>query len=64
MGLATDFCVFWSAQDARSLGYDVVVIEDACRGIAAPAGVETTLGAARRAMLAAGVQLIASADVA
>ena len=63
-GLATDFCVFWSAQDARALGYEVVVIEDACRGIAAPTGSGgTTLDAARRAMAESGVQLIGSADL-
>lgn len=32
-GLATDFCVAWSAVDARHAGFDVVVIEDACRAI-------------------------------
>jgi len=32
-GLATDFCVAWSALDARKLGFEAVVIEDACRGI-------------------------------
>ena len=32
-GLATDFCVAWSAEDAIHLGHEVVVIEDACRGI-------------------------------
>ncbi len=32
-GLATDFCVAWSALDARSEGFDVVLIEDACRAI-------------------------------
>jgi len=35
-GLATDFCVAWTALDARRLGFDVVVVEDACRGIDAP----------------------------
>ncbi len=33
VGLATDFCVAWSALDARSEGFDVVLIEDACRAI-------------------------------
>ena len=33
VGLATDFCVAWSAMDARAAGLDVVVIEDACRAI-------------------------------
>jgi len=32
-GLATDFCVAYSAVDARSAGFEVVVIEDACRAI-------------------------------
>jgi len=30
-GLATDFCVAWSALDAKSAGFDAVVIEDATR---------------------------------
>ena len=32
-GLATDYCVAWSALDARAAGFDVVVIDDACRAI-------------------------------
>ncbi len=32
-GLATDYCVHYSALDARRQGFDVVVIEDACRAI-------------------------------
>lgn len=32
-GLATDFCVKWSALDARNLGYEVYVLEDAVRAI-------------------------------
>jgi nicotinamidase/pyrazinamidase len=32
-GLALDFCVRYSAEDARKGGFDVIVIEDACRGI-------------------------------
>jgi nicotinamidase/pyrazinamidase len=32
-GLATDFCVAWSALDARAAGFDATVIEDACRAI-------------------------------
>ena len=35
-GLATDFCVAWSAEDAARLGYDVTIVEDACRAIALP----------------------------
>ena len=33
VGLATDFCVGWSALDARKAGFGRAVIEDACRGI-------------------------------
>lgn len=32
-GLATDFCVGWSALDARKQGFEAIVIEDACRAI-------------------------------
>lgn len=32
-GLATDFCVAWTALDARRFGLDVTIIEEACRGI-------------------------------
>jgi nicotinamidase/pyrazinamidase len=32
-GLATDFCVAYSAVDARKFGFEVSVIEDACRAI-------------------------------
>lgn len=32
-GLATDFCVAWTAMDARRFGFECVVIEDACRAI-------------------------------
>jgi nicotinamidase/pyrazinamidase len=33
VGLATDFCVAWTALDARAAGLNAYVIEDACRGI-------------------------------
>jgi nicotinamidase-related amidase len=33
VGLATDYCVLHTALDARSLGYDVTVVEAGCRGI-------------------------------
>lgn len=32
-GLATDFCVGWSALDGRKLGFEVTVSESACRAI-------------------------------
>jgi nicotinamidase/pyrazinamidase len=38
MGLATDFCVKYTALDARALGFDVWVIEDGCRAVDLKAG--------------------------
>jgi nicotinamidase/pyrazinamidase len=32
-GLATDYCVAWSATDAREAGFEALVVEDACRAI-------------------------------
>jgi len=32
-GLAFDFCVRYSAEDAKRAGFDVIVVDDACRGI-------------------------------
>jgi nicotinamidase/pyrazinamidase len=49
-GLATDFCVCWSAEDARREGFAVVVIEAACRAI----DLEGSLADARDAMTRAG----------
>ncbi len=63
-GIATDFCVAWSAEDAVRLGYDVVVIEDACRGIGIPtkAG-RTTLDDARDRLTTLGARFITSAEL-
>lgn len=33
VGIATDFCVAWTAIDAAELGFDTYVIEDACTAI-------------------------------
>ncbi|PSQ88230.1 MAG: bifunctional nicotinamidase/pyrazinamidase [Bacteroidetes bacterium QS_8_64_10] len=38
VGLATDFCVKWTALDGAEQGFDVCVIEDAVRGIDQPEG--------------------------
>jgi nicotinamidase/pyrazinamidase len=37
-GLATDYCVLYSALDARRLGFTVIVLEDAVRGVGYPEG--------------------------
>lgn len=58
-GLATDFCIAWSAEDAARLGFQVTVIEDACRGIGLPLGNNrTTLDDARGRLLALGVRML------
>jgi nicotinamidase/pyrazinamidase len=41
-GLALDFCVRYSAEDAKREGFDAVVIEDACRGIDVDGSVKAT----------------------
>jgi nicotinamidase/pyrazinamidase len=61
VGLATDFCVAWSAEDAARLGYDVTVIQDACRGIGVPtADGRTTLEESRERLAALGVRFATS----
>ena len=63
VGLATDFCVAWTALDARRLGFAATVLDDACRAIDAPTVPGGTLAAARRDMAAAGVTLATSDPV-
>ena len=58
-GLATDFCVAWSALDARRAGFDAAVIEDATRGIDAGG----SLARAWTDMTNAGVKRIQSAQL-
>jgi nicotinamidase/pyrazinamidase len=41
-GLAFDFCVRYSAEDASREGFDVIVVEDACRGIDVDGSVAAT----------------------
>jgi nicotinamidase/pyrazinamidase len=53
-GLATDFCVLYSALDARAAGFAATVITDACRGL----DVDGSLARALEEMRAAGVELI------
>ncbi|SAL44814.1 bifunctional nicotinamidase/pyrazinamidase [Caballeronia humi] len=55
-GLATDYCVAWSALDARRARFDVTVIEDACRAI----DLGGSLAKAWEDMTAAGVERIES----
>jgi nicotinamidase/pyrazinamidase len=59
-GLATDFCVAWTALDARKAGFETYVVEDACRGI----DTQGSLAKAWADMAKAGVKRIQSGDVA
>jgi nicotinamidase/pyrazinamidase len=59
-GLATDFCVAWSAIDGRRAGLNVYVVEDACRGI----DTQGSLAKAWLDMDKAGVKKIQSGDIA
>jgi nicotinamidase/pyrazinamidase len=59
-GLATDFCVAWTALDARKAGFKAYVIEDASRGI----DLNGSLKAAWDNMAKAGVKRIQSSDIA
>ncbi|GAB5426603.1 MAG: bifunctional nicotinamidase/pyrazinamidase [Devosia indica] len=59
VGLATDFCVAWTALDGAAGGFDVTVIEDATRAIDANGSLEQ----AWADMEAAGVSRIQSRDI-
>lgn len=53
-GLATDFCVAWTALDARSAGFDVSVLMGASRGIRVDGSLDRALGQ----LVAAGIALV------
>ncbi len=59
-GLATDFCVAWTAMDARNAGLNVYVVEDACRGI----DINGSVAKAWEDMTKLGVKKIESSDIA
>lgn len=57
-GLATDFCVAFSAEDAVRCGFEALVIEDACRAI----DLDGSLAQAKRRLHEAGAGLVQAAD--
>jgi nicotinamidase/pyrazinamidase len=59
-GLAFDFCVRWSAEDAHRQGFEVVVIEDACRAI----DLDGSLQGTRDSLRALGMTIVRADDVA
>jgi nicotinamidase/pyrazinamidase len=59
-GLALDYCVRYSAEDAQALGFVAVIIEDACRAINAAGSLED----ARRSFWRHNISIAATWDVA
>lgn len=58
-GLALDFCVRYSAEDAKRQGFDVAVIDDACRGI----DVDGSVAATRASFASLAVTVVQSGDL-
>ncbi len=59
-GLAFDFCVRYSAEDAHRQGFKVVVVEDACRGI----DIDGSVAATRASFKALGIACVPAAAIA
>ena len=60
VGLATDYCVKWTALDARQLGFGVRVVEDGCRGVGLDPG---DIPRAFAEMRAAGARIVRSSEI-
>jgi len=58
VGIALDFCVFWSAKDAQKLGYETIVIKDATKGI-----FQESMDHAVEEMTKQGIQILTSESV-
>jgi nicotinamidase/pyrazinamidase len=58
-GLAFDFCVRYTAEDARRAGFTVTVIEDACRGI----DLDGSVAAARQSLAALNIPCVTEKDL-
>jgi nicotinamidase/pyrazinamidase len=59
VGIATDFCVAWTALDAAQMGFKTYVIEDACKAI----DLNGSLQSAWQSMQAEGIQRIQSSAI-
>ncbi len=58
-GLATDFCVQYSALDSRRVGFETVVVEDACRAIDLEGSLSTAMSTVRQS----GVIIVRSDEI-
>ena len=59
-GLAFDFCVRYSAEDAHREGFEAIVIEDACRGI----DMDGSVAATRRRLAELNVRCVQAEEIA
>ncbi len=60
MGLATDYCVKFTARDSAELGFHTTVIEDGCRGVDANTG---DVDRALQDMQRAGIEVLSSEQI-
>jgi len=59
-GLATDYCVFYSAMDSRRLGFNTIVVSDAVKGVGIPEGsVENAIST----MKSNGIEFVSSTEL-
>lgn len=58
VGVALEYCVFWSATDALNLGYETFVVEDATFGVT-----QEAIDQAMHNMKQSGIQIIQSKDL-
>jgi nicotinamidase/pyrazinamidase len=58
-GLAFDFCVRYSAEDAFREGFQVTVIEDACRGI----DIDGSINETRESFARSGIQMVTAGTI-
>ena len=59
-GLATDYCVFYSAMDSKNLGFNTIIAEDAVRGVGYP---ENSVEKAIEQMREAGIVFASSREL-
>jgi nicotinamidase/pyrazinamidase len=59
-GLATDYCVFYSAMDCKKLGFNTIIASDAVRGVGFPEG---SVEGAIKEMKTTGIEFIASDEL-
>ena len=59
-GIASDYCVFYSAMDSRKAGFRTIVVSDAVKGVGIPEG---SVEAAIKEMEAEGVEFICSGEI-